>query len=52
LTAGQNPWRARSSRIIYQNHWIRVREDEVVRPDGGNGIYGVIESVRRSASWR
>jgi 8-oxo-dGTP pyrophosphatase MutT (NUDIX family) len=43
LTAGQNPWRARSSRIIYQNHWIRVREDEVVRPDGGNGIYGVIE---------
>lgn len=28
---------------MYENKWIRVREDEVVRPDGGPGIYGVIE---------
>jgi 8-oxo-dGTP pyrophosphatase MutT (NUDIX family) len=44
----RNPWKTRSSRIVYENHWVRVREDEVIRPDGGPGIYGVIE-VRPSA---
>jgi 8-oxo-dGTP pyrophosphatase MutT (NUDIX family) len=39
----ENPWITRSSRTAYQNHWIRVREDEVVRPDGSPGIYGVVE---------
>jgi 8-oxo-dGTP pyrophosphatase MutT (NUDIX family) len=39
----ENPWRTKSSRIVYQNAWIRVREDQVTRPDGGPGIYGVIE---------
>lgn len=44
----RNPWKRLSSRVAYENAWIRVREDEVVRPDGGAGIYGVIE-VRPSA---
>lgn len=39
-----NPWKTLSSKTVYQNPWIRVREDEVVRPDGTDGIYGVIES--------
>jgi 8-oxo-dGTP pyrophosphatase MutT (NUDIX family) len=39
----ENPWITRSSRTAYQNQWIRVREDEVVRPDGAPGIYGVVE---------
>jgi 8-oxo-dGTP pyrophosphatase MutT (NUDIX family) len=39
----ENPWITRSSRTAYQNQWIRVREDEVVRPDGSPGIYGVVE---------
>ena len=38
-----NPWRTLSSRIAYENPWIRIREDEVVRPDGQPGIYGVVE---------
>jgi 8-oxo-dGTP pyrophosphatase MutT (NUDIX family) len=38
-----NPWVTRSSRTAYQNAWIRVREDEVLRPDGHPGIYGVVE---------
>ncbi len=37
------PWKTNSSRVVYQNAWIRVREDQVTRPDGGAGIYGVIE---------
>jgi 8-oxo-dGTP pyrophosphatase MutT (NUDIX family) len=36
-------WSTESSRIAYENPWIRVREDEVVRPDGGTGVYGVVE---------
>ncbi len=37
-----NPWRVLGSRPVYENPWISVREDEVVRPDGNPGIYGVI----------
>ena len=43
-----NPWQTHSSRIAYENPWIRVREDTVTRPDGGQGIYGVME-VRQPA---
>lgn len=35
-------WTTRGSRTVYENRWIRVREDEVVGP-GGEGIYGVVE---------
>lgn len=38
-----NPWKTTSSRVAYENAWIRVREDQVVRPDGKPGIYGVVE---------
>lgn len=38
-----NPWTTRSSRLVYENPWIRVREDAVTRPDGTPGIYGVVE---------
>lgn len=38
----QNPWRRRSSRQVYENPWISVREDQVIRPDGAPGIYGVV----------
>jgi 8-oxo-dGTP pyrophosphatase MutT (NUDIX family) len=38
-----NPWITQSSRIAYENKWIRVREDRVVRPDGTPGLYGVVE---------
>lgn len=39
-----NPWRRLRSRIAYANDWITVREDEVIRPDGQPGIYGVVET--------
>ena len=37
-----NPWRRLASKVVYDNPWIRVREDRVVRPDGADGIYGVV----------
>jgi 8-oxo-dGDP phosphatase len=32
-----------SSRVVYENPWMTVREDEIERPDGSRGIYGVID---------
>jgi 8-oxo-dGTP pyrophosphatase MutT (NUDIX family) len=37
-----NPWGKVSTRVVYDNPWINVREDAVVRPDGRPGIYGVV----------
>jgi len=39
-----NPWTTLGSREVYKNPWIRVREDRVIRPDGAEGIYGVVET--------
>jgi 8-oxo-dGTP pyrophosphatase MutT (NUDIX family) len=38
------PIKTTGSKIVYQNPWIRVREDSIRRQDGSDGIYGVIES--------
>jgi 8-oxo-dGTP pyrophosphatase MutT (NUDIX family) len=35
--------RTTSSREVYRNPWIRVREDAVERDDGSTGVYGVVE---------
>ncbi len=32
-----------SSRIAYENQWLRVREDIIRRADGSEGLYGVVE---------
>src|SRR6185295_14247670 len=42
------PWTRKSGREIYRNPWIRVREDNVIRPDGSGGIYGVVEFANRA----
>ncbi len=43
------PWKKLSSRYVYKNPWIRVREDKVIRPDSTRGIYGVVELPGSSA---
>lgn len=37
------PWKTRSSRQVYENPWMRVREDLAEMPNGNTTIYGVIE---------
>src|SRR5208283_1841304 len=32
-----------SSREIYRNPWMRLREDEILRSNGKRGIYGVVD---------
>ncbi len=39
------PWKIKESQEKYKNPWIRVREDQVIRPDGKDGIFGVVEMV-------
>lgn len=36
------PWLRRSRSTVYANPWIEVHHDEVDRPDGSPGIYGVV----------
>ncbi len=36
------PWRRRSRASAYANPWIEVFHDEVDRPDGSPGVYGVV----------
>jgi 8-oxo-dGTP pyrophosphatase MutT (NUDIX family) len=43
-----NPWTTLSSRLIYDNPWISLREDQVLRPDGQSGIYGVVHFKNRA----
>ena len=37
-----NPWTRRTRRVAYDNPWITVYHDEVLRPDGQPGIYGMV----------
>jgi 8-oxo-dGTP pyrophosphatase MutT (NUDIX family) len=38
----KSPWKTLASKQVYDNPWIAVREDKVIRPDGEPGIYGVV----------
>jgi 8-oxo-dGTP pyrophosphatase MutT (NUDIX family) len=37
-----NPWQRVSRRVAYSNPWIEILHDDVIRPDGKPGIYGVV----------
>lgn len=37
------PWQQLSSRRIYANRWMAVREDQVQLPNGRQTIYGVVD---------
>jgi 8-oxo-dGTP pyrophosphatase MutT (NUDIX family) len=39
------PWIRRSRHVAYENPWVTVWHDEVDRPDGSPGIYGVVHFV-------
>lgn len=38
----KGPWIVRGTEVKYKNPWIEVREDAVIRPDGKDGICGVV----------
>jgi 8-oxo-dGTP pyrophosphatase MutT (NUDIX family) len=48
MKGGENPWRQLSRTVVYQNPWITLQHDEVIRPDGQPGIYGVVHYHNRA----
>jgi ADP-ribose pyrophosphatase len=38
----EEPWERRSTRQVYRNQWISLREDIVALPNGRTTIYGVL----------
>lgn len=43
-----NPWQMLSTEVKYHNPWISVREDQVLNPGGGRGIYGVVSMKNKA----
>jgi ADP-ribose pyrophosphatase len=39
----RTPWKTASSRPVYANRWMKLREDIALLPDGRTTIYGVVE---------
>lgn len=35
-------WKVKSSRVAYENPWIKISHDEVITPKGTDGIYGTV----------
>jgi ADP-ribose pyrophosphatase len=40
MNFSHNPWKKLQTTPVYDNPWIRVEEDRVLRPNGSAGIYG------------
>jgi 8-oxo-dGTP pyrophosphatase MutT (NUDIX family) len=43
-----SPWRRLGRRKVYDNPWITVWHDDVIRPDGEPGIYGVVHYANQA----
>jgi 8-oxo-dGTP pyrophosphatase MutT (NUDIX family) len=39
----RGPFKVKSSKTVYKNPWIEVKEDKVIRPDGTEGIFGTVD---------
>ena len=39
-----NPFKTLSTKVVYQNPWMTVEENEIIHPDTGKGIYGVVKT--------
>lgn len=43
------PPRVTGSRTVYENKWMRLREDRFVRADGSEGLYAVVDKAPATA---
>lgn len=37
----ENPWKKISSKQVYDNPWVSIHHEEVIKPNGQPGIYGM-----------
>ncbi len=43
-------WEQLSSRVVYDNDWMQVREDHVINPGGGENQYGHVHFKNRAVA--
>jgi len=43
ISGNMKKWKKLSSKVVYKNPWLTVREDKVVRPDGKLGTYSHVD---------
>ncbi len=44
----ENPWQTQSSTTVYDNPWVTVKHEEVLKPNGEPGIYGLVHFKNRA----
>jgi 8-oxo-dGTP pyrophosphatase MutT (NUDIX family) len=45
----KGPWTRNARRVAYENPWLTLWHDDVTRPDGAPGIYGVVHFANLAA---
>jgi ADP-ribose pyrophosphatase len=45
-----DPFTIQSSHIAYENAWIKVEHQDVIRPDGKPGVYGIVRFSNRAVA--
>jgi 8-oxo-dGTP pyrophosphatase MutT (NUDIX family) len=45
----KGPWTRNARRVAYENPWLTLWHDDVTRPDGEPGIYGVVHFANLAA---
>jgi len=43
-------WQKISSRVVWENDWMQILEDEVVNPGGGKNLYGHVRFKNRAVA--
>ncbi len=43
-------WKQLSSRTVWENDWMALREDEVINPGGGRNLYGHVHFKNRAVA--
>lgn len=43
-------WKTLSSKVVYDNPWITVREDQVINPGGGENHYGHVHFKNKAVA--
>lgn len=43
-------WRKLASRVVFDNPWMRVLEDHVINPGGGENLYGHVHFKNRAVA--
>jgi ADP-ribose pyrophosphatase len=45
-----DPFTISTSKIVYENAWIKVEHQEIIRPDGAPGVYGIVHFANRAVA--